>query len=143
VTSGYSGTPLAGKLGIGPGHTVGIFDAPVHLAEILAPMPPGVEMLNEPDEPCDISLLFVTSRTILEQRLPAALRAMPADGATWIGWPKRSSGVATDLTEQTLRDVLLPLGLVDNKVCAIDSTWSGLRFVVRKENRARWAHGRP
>ncbi|RPI21099.1 MAG: DUF3052 domain-containing protein [Actinobacteria bacterium] len=138
MTAGYSATPLAVKLGIAAGDAVGAFDAPAGLPDLLAPLPPGAVLSPAPRVPCDVTLLFVTSRRGLGEKLPAALGTVPAAGAIWIAWPKRSSGVESDLSEQTLRDVLLPLGLVDNKVCAIDATWSGLRFVVRRENRDAW-----
>jgi hypothetical protein len=141
VTAGYSGTPLAKKLGITAGGVIGTFAAPSEFADLLAPLPPAVEIVTDPDEPCDVLVLFVTSRADLEARVGVVLSRMPSDGACWVAWPKRSSGIATDVTEQTLRDVLLPRDVVDNKVAAISDTWSGLRFVVRREHRSAWPHG--
>lgn len=133
---GYSGTPLVAKLGIRPGHTVLVWGGEVDLD-----LPPGATVVGAARGRFDVALLFVKRRADLERRLPGILRVMPADGALWVCWPKRASKVATDMTEDVVRDVALPLGLVDNKVCAVDETWSGLRVVVRKERRAGWGTG--
>lgn len=135
--TGYSGTPLPGKLGIGEGATVGIINAPAGFSTTLGELPGGVET-HDRIESADIFLIFATEASVLEPLFHAAMAQIPADGSIWVAWPKRSSGVATDLTEDTMRGMFLPTGMVDNKVCAIDGTWSGLRFVVRKENRPSW-----
>ena len=122
--AGYSGTPLPRKLGIRPGATLAIEDAP-----------PG---FDEGETGVDVLVAFHVSRQALESAFVGQAHRIAPDGGYWIAWPKRSSGVPTDLTEDVLREVILPAGLVDNKVCAIDETWSGLRFVVRKEHRAAW-----
>jgi hypothetical protein len=134
VPAGYSGTPLARKLGIREGHEVALLGAPDGLE--LEGLAEGVTVRTGARGTNDVVVSFHTRRADLERRLPTLLRAMDVDGGLWVAWPKRSSGVATDITEDTVREVALPLGLVDNKVCAIDDTWSGLRVVWRKEIRA-------
>jgi hypothetical protein len=133
--SGYSGTPLPKKLGIKEGHRVVLVAAPDHVEELLGDLPPGVTLLRRPRPPYDVVLLFVTERRILARKLPELAAKMDRAGGLWVCWPKRASGVATDVTEDTVRDVALPLGLVDNKVCAVDETWSGLRIVYRLKDR--------
>lgn len=133
---GYSGTPLAKKLGIGDGAVVRVFDGPTELVEWLEPMPPGATLRARGTGPFPVVLAFQTHRAVLEARLPRLIDALDVDGGLWIAWPKRSSKVPTDITEDTVRDVFLPLGLVDNKVCAVSEVWSGLRVVWRKELRA-------
>ncbi len=132
---GYSGTPLPKKLGIKEGHRVVLVAAPDHLEDLLGDLPPGVTLLRQARQPYDVVLLFVTERRILARRLPELAEKMDRSGGLWVCWPKRASGVATDVTEDTVRDVALPLGLVDNKVCAVDGTWSGLRIVYRLKDR--------
>ena len=128
--SGYSGTPLPRKLGIKPGHRVLVVSAPPGFA--LADVPVDEQVGG--DE-YDVALLFCPDRTALEESWSRVAPAMSRAGALWVAWPKRASGVATDLTEDVVRDVALPKGLVDNKVCAIDDTWSGLRLVIRVKDR--------
>ncbi len=135
MAAGYSGTPLAKKLGIKPGHAVALLGAPDGFEATLEGLPDGVTFRTAARGTNDVLVTFHTRRADLEQRLPARLAAMDVDGGLWVAWPKRSSGVATDITEDTVRQVCLPLGLVDNKVCAIDATWSGLRVVWRRELR--------
>jgi hypothetical protein len=132
---GYSGTPLARKLGIPGGMTVALIDAPPDFPVTLDP-PEGVTLRTSLRGPAEVIVCFTTRRADLSRRLPALQRALPQEGGLWIAWPKRGSGVSTDVTENALRELILPTGLVDNKVCAIDETWSGLRFVVRLANRA-------
>ena len=136
MSAGYSGTPLAKKLGISEGAVVATIDAPDHFRDLLDPVPPEVEFRGDLRARADVVVLFTTSRRTLEKRLTAAGRAIFPAGGFWVVWPKRSSGVSTDMTETVVRDVALPVGLVDNKVCAIDDTWSGLRVVWRKELRS-------
>jgi hypothetical protein len=131
-TAGYSGTPLPRKLGIKQGHRVALLGAPDGFeADTLGELPDGVGVVRRAGGEADVIVSFHTSRAELERRLPA-LRAMmePAAGL-WIAWPKRASKVPTDMTEDVVREIALPTGLVDNKVCAIDATWSGLRLVIR------------
>jgi hypothetical protein len=135
ATAGYSGTPLAKKLGIAAGHTVAVLGAPDGFTGILDP-PEGVTVRNRAQGVADVVVSFHTERRHLERRVPALVALLDVDGGLWIAWPKRASKVPTDITEDTVRQVFLPLGLVDNKVCAIDEVWSGLRVVWRKELRA-------
>jgi hypothetical protein len=138
--AGYSGTPLARKLGIKEGQTVGILNMPNYYELELGELPPDVEV-HRTELPADIFVVFADRSDEAERGFQRAITYLPADGAIWMLWPKKSSGVETDLTEQTLRDLFLPTGMVDNKVIAVDDTWSGLRFVVRKENRGSWSSG--
>jgi hypothetical protein len=134
-TAGYSGTPLPRKLGLKPGMRAAWLGAPAQFADLLGPLPDGVRLKTRATGPLDVVVLFVTRRAELTRRLPALGDAVAPAGAVWAAWPKRASGVRTDVTEDVVRDVALPLGLVDVKVCAIDETWSGLRLVIRKELR--------
>lgn len=138
MKAGYSETPLARKLGIGEGQPVGVVGDPGHFAALLEPLPAGAELVNDPQAPCLLLVLFVYSEGNLRERLPGMLRLMPAAGALWTAWPKKSSPLFAGLTEDAIRETILPLGLVDNKVCAIDRDWSGLRLVVRRTGRAAW-----
>lgn len=140
--TGYSGTPLPKKLGIEEGMTVAMLNAPNFFDFDLGELPDDVEVLRDSDpEGADLYLIFAARIAEAERGFERAVTHLPADGAIWFAWPKKSSGVETDLTENALRELFLPSGMVDNKVCAIDETWSGLRFVVRKENRAEWPSG--
>jgi hypothetical protein len=133
--AGYSGTPLPKKLGFKPGMTAVYVDAPEGFDELLGQLPDGVTVRRQLRGPLDLIVCFVTARRDLERRLPRLRAALQPAGMLWIAWPKRASGVPTDMTEDVVRDVALPTGLVDTKVAAIDDTWSGLRLVVRKELR--------
>jgi hypothetical protein len=137
VPAGYSGTPLAKKLGIKEGHTVALLGAPKGFTDELEGLPPGVNIGIAARGTNDVIVSFHTERADLEKRVPKLLGALDVDGGLWIAWPKKASKMPTDITEDTVREVFLPLGLVDNKVCAIDDVWSGLRVVWRKENRLR------
>jgi hypothetical protein len=137
VPAGYSGTPLAQKLGIKAGHAVALLGAPAGFTDLLDGLPEGVTIRTAARGTNDVVVSFHTRRADLERRLPVLLRAMEVDGGLWVTWPKQASGVATDITEDGVREVALPVGLVDNKVCAVDETWSGLRVVWRKELRAQ------
>jgi hypothetical protein len=132
---GYSGTPLAKKLGVREGSRLALLDAPAGFDEELAPLPAAVTVLRRLAADLDVAVLFVTERRELERRFDAVAKAVFPAGGFWVAWPKRASKVPTDLTEDVLREVALPKGLVDNKVCAITDVWSGLRLVWRKENR--------
>jgi hypothetical protein len=137
MAAGYSGTPLARKLGIKEGHTVALLGAPDGFAATLEGLPDAVTLRTRARGTADVIVSFHTKRADLERRLPSLLDVLDVDGGLWIAWPKKASKVPTDITEDTLREVALPIGLVDNKVCAVDDTWSGLRLVWRKELRAR------
>lgn len=132
--AGYSGTPLAKKLGIAEGSRVAMVSPPNGFVDGLD-LPPRVELRRQARGYLDVVVFFVTRRAELARRFPAMKRGLEADGGLWIAWPKRTSGVATDLTEQHVRDIGLENRLVDNKVAAIDSIWSGLRFVYRVGDR--------
>jgi hypothetical protein len=132
--AGYSGTPLAKKLGIKPATKLFTVAAPGHYDELLAPLPEDVKRVRKIDD-ADVAHLFVTARARLDKELRAAVPKMKQDAAIWISWPKKSSKVETDITEDTIREVALPLGLVDIKVCAVDEIWSGLKLVIRKQLR--------
>jgi hypothetical protein len=134
---GYSGTPLAKKLGIKEGSRIALLGAPEGFDDELAPLPDGVQVLRRLTPGLDVAVLFVTERRQLQRRFPDVGAAITPAGGFWVAWPKRASKVPTDLTEDVLREVGLPQGLVDNKVCAVTEVWSGLRFVWRKENRPR------
>ena len=133
--AGYSGTPLPKKLGIKEGHRVALVAAPEGIDALLGELPAAVTLLRRPRAPLDIVLLFVTERRVLQRRLPQLAEILDRAGGLWVCWPKRASGVDTDVTENIVRDLALALGLVDNKVCAVDETWSGLRIVYRLKDR--------
>jgi hypothetical protein len=133
--SGYSGTPLPQKLGFKPGMRAVFTDAPAGFTGVLGELPDGVVLKQSLRGRADLVVCFVTRRARLRQRVAVLRTAIAPDGMAWIAWPKRASGVATDITEDVIRDVALPTGLVDVKVCAIDETWSGLKLVIRKELR--------
>lgn len=141
--AGYSGTPLPRKLGIKEGHLVGLRRAPDAFRGALGELPEGVRLRARVSTPrsasaprLDVIVAFFRRRAELERRLPALMDALDVNGGLWIAWPKGRSGVATDITEDVVRDVGVERGMVDNKVCAIDETWSGLRLVYRREDRA-------
>lgn len=129
--AGYSGTPLPKKLGIEEGHRVAAVDAPPEFAGLVD----GVPLTTRLQGQFDVIVFFNAERAKLEKRLEVLRRAMKPETGLWIAWPKKASKVATDMTEDVVREVALPTGLVDNKVCAIDDVWSGLRLVIRIENR--------
>jgi hypothetical protein len=130
--AGYSGTPLPKKLGITEGSTLALIDAP---PGVIDGLPPGVTVKRTARGPADVVVAFFTERRAFERRLDALARMIFPSGGLWVAWPKRSSGVESTMHEDVVREVALPLGLVDNKVCAIDATWSGLRVVWRLDRR--------
>jgi hypothetical protein len=132
---GYSGTPLAKKLGIKPGSNLYLLDAPETYSDLIAPIPEGVTIVDEMSKEVDLVHLFTKSKTELQKSLKSLLRKLKPDGVIWVSWPKKSAKVPTDITEDTIREVALPMGLVDIKVCAVDEVWSGLKLMIRKENR--------
>ena len=133
--TGYSGTPLAKKLGLREGSRLFAHAAPEHYAALLAPLPQGARLVARLDDYTDVIHLFAVQRAALSRSLRSTLQAMRADAAIWVRWPKKSAGVATDLTEDVIREVALPMTLVDIKVCAVDEVWSGLKLVLRKAAR--------
>jgi hypothetical protein len=135
MTAGYSGAPLAKKLGIKDGHLVVAVNAPENYRELIEPLPQGVKFADEPSSKADIVHFFTNSRDGLAHGLAKYLRQIKQDGAIWVSWYKKAAKLPTEITEDTVREVCLPLGLVDVKVCAVDEKWSGLKLVIRRENR--------
>ena len=135
ATSGYSGTPLARKLGIKASSHVLLHGAPGGLADLLAPLPHGVVFETQASPRVDIAHIFVTRKEELSDQLSALRRTLKPDVALWVSWPKKAAKVPTTVTEDIIREVALPLGFVDIKVCAVSEVWSGLKLVVRKELR--------
>ena len=133
--AGYSGTPLAQKLGIKAGQKVVTIGAPANYSTLLAPLPEAVSFSREITAGAGFVHLFISERKALERELKRLRRLIAETGILWVSWPKKSSKVATDVTEDFIREVALPLGFVDVKVCAVDETWSGLKLMVRRENR--------
>lgn len=145
MSAGYSGTPLAKKLGIKAGHRVATLDAPDHFPELLGDLPDAVVLEADPALPPDLDhpearsrdvvVLFVRSEADLALGLEPARRLLAWNGGLWVSWPKQSSPLATSLKEGHVRRAGLDAGLVDNKICAVDEDWSGLRLVYRREDR--------
>ena len=133
---GYSGTPLAKKLGLKAGPVV-VLNEPKGFRKLLTDLPAGVQFTDKAVKDSPAVLFFAIERKEVEKLLPRLMKQLAPDGMIWMAWPKKASGVATDLTEDVIRDTALPLGLVDIKVCAIDETWSGLKLVIRRENRKK------
>jgi hypothetical protein len=129
---GYSGTPLARRLGIRDASRIWLLGAPDGYEAWLAPLPPDVVFVRRPGEDVDIAHVFVTRREQLSAELAALRQQLRPDAALWVSWPKKTSGVPATVTEDVVREVALPLGFVDVKVCAVSDVWSGLELVVRK-----------
>jgi hypothetical protein len=137
ATAGYSGTPLAKKLGIVTDSVVCAVGAPAGYAQLLAPLPEGVKISARLSQATDVVHLFVTERAAMTKALSGYRTRIREDAAVWVSWPKKAAKVPTNITEDVIRDVCLPMGFVDIKVCAVDETWSGLKLVIRKELRGR------
>lgn len=135
TSAGYSGTPLAKKLGMTAGCKVYARNAPEQYRDWLAPLPDNVRFQPRLSSSTDIAHLFCDRKADLAKQLEAARGTLKPDGAVWVSWPKKASKVATDITEDTIRELCLPLGFVDVKVCAVSEVWSGLKLVIRKELR--------
>ena len=135
TTTGYSGTPLAKKLGIRANSRLSLQAPPADYSKLVAPLPAGVQRVSRIDATTDIIHLFATRRAALRTLLRDTLDAMRPDAVVWVSWPKRSAGVPTDITDDVIRELALPMNLVDIKVCAVDATWSGLKLMVRKAKR--------
>lgn len=133
--TGYSETPLPQKLGIKEGTIVVAIDPPENYRKLLGQIPSGVNFATRPIGNSKFIHVFVKERRLLQQHLQSFRRKIPEDAVVWVSWPKKSSRVPTDVTEDVIRAVALPLGFVDIKVCAVDETWSGLKLMIRKENR--------
>jgi len=136
--SGYSGTPLAKKLGFKPGSTVALVSAPEFMAQVVAEAGAAAKAAATAKGvkgPVAAVHFFATEQNVLKAGLPVLMKAITRDGMIWISWPKKAAKVPTDITEDTIRKHALPLGLVDVKVCAVDEVWSGLKLMIRKEKR--------
>jgi hypothetical protein len=133
--AGYSGTPLWKKLGLKPGMRVAVRHAPVAYARLVADLPEGIGLAERADAGTDLAHVFVTEAAVLRGELAALRERMRPDAVLWVSWPKKAAEVATDVTEDVVRALALPLGWVDVKVCAVDAVWSGLKLVVRKAQR--------
>ena len=133
--AGYSRTPLVKKLGFKPGFRVRISNAPPDYEDLVSPGPEDVRISTAIRKDVDLWHFFTRSESELRTALPRMKECIRQDGMIWVSWPKKSSGVSTDVTEDTIRKHALPLGLVDVKVCAVDDVWSGLKLVIRKELR--------
>lgn len=132
ASAGYSGTPLAKKLGIKEASRVALVGAPDDYDRLVAPVPKGVVFTRKAGPDTDIAHVFVTKKDLLDGHLRALRKALGPDAPVWVSWPKKSSGVPTTVTEDVVREVALLLGFVDVKVCAVTEVWSGLKLVVRK-----------
>lgn len=133
--AGYSGTPLVQKIGIKPGHKVVFRNSPASFLKDLGKLPEGVEHAGESARSANVVVCFTEKLADLKTDFPRMAGKLCSDGMLWISWPKKSSGRPTDLTEDIVRQVGLASGLVDVKVCAVDETWSGLKFVIRLKDR--------
>lgn len=134
-SAGYSGTPLIKKLGIVDEMRVHLRHAPAHYLSLLGGLPASVKLTKQLRGEVDFIHLFVTERSLLETEIPLCMKQLHCDGMIWVSWPKKASKMPTDITEDVIREVILPLGLVDVKVCAVDEVWSGLKLVIRKKLR--------
>ena len=141
MAAGYSGTPLIKKLGIKDGSRVAFVNAPSDFRQTLGPMPAKAKVANQTQDGLDLVLLFVKRETELAKSFATLAAKLQPAGMLWVAWPKKSSGVATDLTFTNVQSMGLAAGLVDTKICAIDETWSGLKFVFRLKDRPRLAEG--
>jgi hypothetical protein len=135
MPSGYSGTPLAKKLSLRDGQRVWFGGMPQHVGDEIDEYALELTFVADPAEGIDAAHVFVTRREELENLLPSLRQQIASDGQVWVSWPKQTAKVQTDVTEDTIREVALPLGYVDTKVCTIDETWSGLKLVIRKDLR--------
>ena len=135
MTAGYSGTPLAKKLSIKNGSTIFAVDPPENYSELLAPLPSGAMIITKPRPETDIIHIFTNTRDGLFKNLSKYKNFIKQDGAIWISWYKKAAKLPTEIIEDTVREAAFPLGLVDVKVCAVDEKWSGLKLVIRRENR--------
>ncbi len=135
MSAGYSGTPLAKKLGIKAGSRVLLVNAPPNFVDELAPLPENVVFVADADSAVDVIVLFVEREIELRDRFSELAKRLVPSGGLWVAYPKKAAKVPTDLSENNVRDIGLEAGLVDNKVCAIDEIWTGLRFVIRVKDR--------
>jgi hypothetical protein len=138
-TAGYSGTPLIKKLGVKEGFRIGLVEAPKTFMKTLSKLPEKAKVISNLTPPLDVILVFVKAERALRTKFPILAEKLTANGMIWVAWPKKSSGVVTDLSFDVVQHIGLDCGLVDVKICAIDETWSGLKFVYRVRDRARRA----
>ena len=136
--AGYSGTPLPTKLGLKEGGTMVLLNAPSGFEQYLVPLPVGASLVSKLARSNALVVLFCKDVATLKQSLPTVSKKLPREGSLWISWPKKSSPLFVDLTEDGIRALVLPTGLVDVKVCAVNDDWSGLKLMVRKEKRESW-----
>ena len=136
--AGYSGTPLPKKLGLKDGGTLVMLNAPEGIEKWLAPLPPASSLVTKLTAANALVILFCRDTSALKKALPTVSKKLHANGSLWISWPKKTSNLFVDLTEDGIRAIVLPTGLVDVKVCAINDDWSGLKLMVRKEQRESW-----
>ena len=136
--AGYSGTPLPKKLGLKEGCAVVLLNAPAGIEKWLQPLPTGASLVSKLAASNALVVVFCNDMEALKKSLPMVSKKLPADGSLWIAWPKKASKLFVDLTEDGIREVVLPTGLVDVKVCAVNDDWSGLKLMVRKKQRERW-----
>jgi len=137
MAAGYSGTPLPKKLGIKEGFKIGLVNPPEAFLNLISPLPPGAQILSRLIKPLDLVICFVNSQRALVKQFPSLAAKLRANGMIWVAWPKKNSGVETDLDFGQVQRIGLDVGLVDIKICAIDETWSGLKFVYRLKDRKR------
>lgn len=135
MTAGYSGTPLAKKLGIKDGSSVLVVGAPAGYLDLLEPLPEAVQFASRLSESIDLVHVFADRKAELQTALTTFRQALRPSATVWVSWPKKSARLPTDITEDTIREIALPMGFVDVKVCAVTDVWSGLKLVVRKELR--------
>lgn len=138
MPAGYSGTPLPQKIGVKEGGTLTLLSAPEGIDAAFAPLPAGATITTKLVHNMSLAVLFCCNVAALSKHIKPTAANLHADGALWISWPKKSSSLFADLTEDMIREIVLPMGLVDVKVCAINNDWSGLKLMVRKERRANW-----
>lgn len=138
MVAGYSGTPLPKKIGLKDGGTLVFLNPPAGIETLFAPLPLGAGLSKKFKANTDLAVLFCEDIAALKKQIGPCAAKLASDGALWISWPKKSSKLFVDLTEDIIRDVVLPMNLVDVKVCAINEDWSGLKLMVRKECRASW-----
>jgi hypothetical protein len=135
--AGYSGTPLPKKLGVKENQRIGLINNPGDSASLLGDLPANTHVVSKLTAPLDLVLLFVKTERELAKRFPSIARKIAANGMIWVAWPKKSSGVPTDLSFERVQRIGLDSGLVDVKICAVDEVWSGLKFVIRLKDRKK------
>ena len=135
MATGYSGRPLAAKLGIEEGASVAVIGAPSSYPQLIAPLPMGAKIVKKVPKEASFVHVFATEREDLARHLSQLRKSIAQNGVVWVSWPKKSAKVETDITEDVIREVALPMGFVDVKVCAVDETWSGLKLMIRRDQR--------